>query len=125
MVGASWRNMRQVYWSLWSPGFRAVVAQRLQILLEATERRLILITGSCGMQLANEAWPLLRPRSNLRIDVIALGPACFGELRMPATVIQGRGDFWSRLFYHGPVDHYCDCGHLDYWGSEAVRGLIR
>jgi len=125
MLAASWRNMRQVCWSIRNPAFRAIVAGRMQALFDATGRHLILITGSCGLQLANSAWPQLRPPANLRIDVIALGPACFGRLRMPAKVIQGRRDFWSRLFYRGPVDHYCDCGHLDYWDSESVRGLIQ
>jgi hypothetical protein len=125
MVGASWRNARQVYWSICSPAFRKTVARRLQALLDSTSRRLILITGSCGLQLANSAWPLLRVPPDLQVDVTALGPACFGALQMPVTVVQGRRDGWSRLFYRGRVDHHCECGHLDYWDSETVRALLR
>jgi hypothetical protein len=125
MVGASWRNTRQVYWSICSAAFRTAVARRLQALMDATSRRLILITGSCGLQLANSAWPLLRVPPDLRVEVAALGPVCFGALRVPVRVIQGRRDGWSRLFYRGKVDGLCECGHLDYWDSEAVRVLLR
>lgn len=125
MAGASWRNARQVYWSIFSATFRGAVARRLQAMMDATSRRLILITGSCGLQLANSAWPLLRVPAALRVDVIALGPACFGAPRMPVTVIQGRRDGWSRLFYRGRVDHFCECGHLGYWNSDEVRALLR
>lgn len=93
--------------------------------MDATSRRLILTTGSCGLQLANAAWPLLRVPPDLRVDVTALGPACFGKLRMPVTVVQGRRDRWSRMFYRGRVDHFCECGHLDYWDSNEARALLR
>jgi hypothetical protein len=78
--------------------------------------RTILITGSCGVQLANVGWPG---------EVIALGPACLGPLRVRAYVIRGRGDGWSRLFYRGRVDRACGCGHLGYWESEEVREIVR
>lgn len=125
MAAAAFRNARQFGWTLYSPRFRHIVAQRLQSAIAATTRRLILITGSCGLQLANAAWPALRLPDSVRLTVIALGPACFAPLRMPATIIQGRRDRWSRLFYRGPVDHHCDCGHLDYYASEDVAARVR
>ena len=124
MAEASWRNGRQVVWSRYSPAFRAVVARRVQTVVDATSERLILLTGSCGLQLANDVWTLLRLPVSLRMDVIALGPACFDELRSPAVVVQGRGDGWSRLFYRGRVDHHCECGHLEYWESHEARKLV-
>lgn len=123
LAGASCRNARQVVWALRSLAFQQVVAQRLHALITATSQRLILITGSCGLQLANAAWPALP--AGPRVDVIALGPACFGTLRVPAIVVQGRADHWSRLFYRGRVDHRPACGHLEYWNSAEVRALVK
>lgn len=125
LLAASWRNLRQVYWTLSSPNFVKTVAGRLQMAINTTPQRLILITGSCGLQLANAAWPLLRVPPALRVDVVALGPACFGPLQLPPIVIQGRRDPWSRLLFRGHVDHICECGHLDYWESAEVRALVR
>ena len=125
VVAASWRNARQVCWSLCSRNFQDAVARRLQMVIDATRRRLVIITGSCGLQLANTAWPRLRMPPNLRVDVIALGPACFGTPRLRAYVVQGRWDAWSRLFYGNRVDHVCNCSHLDYWESQEVRVLVR
>ncbi|MBI2688001.1 MAG: hypothetical protein HYX27_16960 [Acidobacteria bacterium] len=124
MVAASWRNTRQVGWTIYSPEFRKSVALRLQILMDGAGSRLALVTGSCGLQMANAAWPLLRIQDGLRVDVVALGPVCFRSLRVPATVIQGRRDGWSRFFYRGRVDRYCECGHLDYWASDEVRATV-
>ncbi len=124
LVAASWRNALQVWWTISSAEFRREVAERLQYLMDTTRGRLILITGSCGLQLANRAWPHLRVREDLSVEVVALGPACLDPLRMPATVIQGRRDGWSRLFYRGPVHHLVPCAHLDYWDSAETRQLV-
>ena len=115
MAGASWRNAPQVGWALGSERFRGIVRARLEMLSRAAART-ILITGSCGLQLANLGWPG---------EVVALGPACFGELRVRACVVRGRRDGWSRLFYRGPVDLECGCGHLEYWDSTEVRELVK
>jgi len=125
MASASARNAKQVYWSMYSSEFVAVLARRLQLLLHSTSQRLILITGSCGLQLANVAWPRLQVPVALAVNVVALGPASFEPPRMRATVVQGRRDAWSRLFYKGRVDHVCECGHLMYWESQEVRTLVR
>jgi hypothetical protein len=127
MVAASVRNGLQVMWSLWHPGYRRVLECVLQEAIDATSRRLVLITGSCGLQLANVVWPKLRLPSALRVDVIALGPVCFGTLRLQGaqvTVLQGHRDEWSKLFYWGSVDVCCACGHLDYWTSMEVRQRV-
>ncbi|MBL8239628.1 MAG: hypothetical protein JNM66_19550 [Bryobacterales bacterium] len=125
IIGASWRNARQVYWALHSQRFQQAVAMRLQTVLDSTRRRLVIVTGSCGLQLANAAWPHLGLPPQLRIDVIALGPACFGGLHLPAQIVRGRRDVWSRIFYGDRVDHVCGCGHLEYWESEEARVLVR
>ena len=123
MVAASWRNAAQTIWSGGSSRFRRILAQTLQCLLSRTARRLVLVAGSCGLQLANAVWPLLEQPAQLDVRVVALGPACFAKLRIKACVVQGAGDFWSKLFYRGPVDHRVACGHLDYWTSPEVRAI--
>ena len=115
MATASWRNARQVGWALGSARFRGIVRARLEMLFGAASRT-ILIAGSCGLQLANLGWPG---------EVVALGPACLGMLRVRAYVVRGRGDGWSRLLYRGRVDRACGCGHLGYWESEEVREIVR
>jgi hypothetical protein len=129
LLAASWRNALQVFWTRWDPVFVAHVAARLQKAADNTSRRLILITGSCGLHLANAAWPALLLPPRLRIEVVALGPASFGPAHVPATVLQGRRDEWSRLFYSGPVHYRPPCGHLDYWRCpdtiRAVREVLR
>jgi hypothetical protein len=124
LLAASWRNAAQTLWTARPTPFRLVLSQTLNCLLATTSRRLILITGSCGLQFANSVWPELIKPSQLDICVIALGPACFGPLRIPATVIQGRSDYWSKLLYRGPVNFYVPCGHLDYWTAPEVHALI-
>ena len=127
ILAASWRNLLQVIWSVASPRYQASVARTLQQALDATESELLLVTGSCGLQIANRAWPRLVVPPGLRTRVVALGPACFGRLRLaPAeiTVVQGARDGWSRLFYRGRIDARVPCGHLDAWTSPAVRAQI-
>jgi len=127
IAAASWRNLLQAFWSVASPGYQRSVARTLQQALDATANELLLVTGSCGLQLANRAWPKLVIPPRLRIRIVAVGPACFGRLRLaPAgvTVVQGTRDRWSRLFFHGPIDVRVPCGHLDAWTSPAVRAQI-
>ncbi len=124
ILSASWRNAAQTLWTATPTAFRMTVAQTLNTLLSRTGRRLILITGSCGLQLANSVWPELAKPAQLDIRIIALGPACFAPRSVPATVIQGSRDYWSKLFYHGTVHFHVPCGHLDYWTSPEVQALI-
>ena len=127
IVAASWRNLLQAFWSVASPRYQRCVARTLQQALDATAKELLLVTGSCGLQLVNRAWPGLTIPAGLGIRIVALGPACFGRLRLaPAevTVVQGTRDGWSRIFFHGPIDVRVPCGHLDAWTSPAVRARI-
>ena len=115
MLAASWRNAAQVAMSLGSRAYRDVVRRVLQRAMDTTEQRLRIVTGSCGLQLLNCVWEELHGEA----EVVALGPACFGRLRVPAEVVLGDRDGWSRLFYRGRVDRRVSCGHLDYW--QVVR----
>ena len=126
LMAASWRNAAQTIWSGASATFRRVLAGTLERVLARTRRHVAVVAGSCGLQLANAVWPILAKPAGLDIRVIALGPACFGPLRMDGaavSVLQGRKDRWSRLYYRGRVDHAVDCGHLDYWTSAEVREI--
>lgn len=127
LVAASWRNFLQVVWSVTLAKYQRLVRANLQRALDTTAEELLLVTGSCGLQMANRAWPGLVVPVGLRVRLVALGPACFGALRVaPAavTVVQGTGDGWSRVFYRGRVDVRAPCGHLDYWTSPAVRATV-
>ncbi len=127
ILAASARNFLQVLWSVSSRRYQACVRATLQQALDATRDELLLLTGSCGLQLANRAWPGLVVPARLRVRIVALGPACFGALRLApveVTVVRGRGDGWSRLFYRGRIDVEAPCGHLDYWTSSAVREAV-
>ncbi len=127
LLVASARNARQVVWSMTSSRYQQVVQRTLQQALNATRERLMVVTGSCGLQLLNRAWTSLVVPPRLRVQVVALGPACFAPLRLrPAevTVIAGTRDPWSRLFYYGRADLRVACGHLDYWASPEVRARV-
>lgn len=115
MLAASWRNAAQVAMSMASPAYREVLRRVVQRAMDTSHERLRIVTGSCGLQLLNCVWEELRGEA----EVIALGPACFGTLRVPAEVVRGDRDGWSRLFYRGRVDRQVSCGHLDYW--QVVR----
>lgn len=127
LLAASMRNAAQAIASVWAPGYRAVLRGTLQRLADRTARALILVAGSCGLQLINAVWLELKVPPGLAVRVVALGPACFGRFRIERariTVIQGRRDRWSRLLYRGPVDRLADCGHLDYWTNDEVRRVV-
>ncbi len=126
IVAASLHNARQFAAAALDARFRALLEARLGALVGATSERLVLVTGSCGLQLLNAAWPSLEAGES-RVRAVALGPACLGTLTMPSsclTAIRGRRDGWSRLLYRGAIDHEVDGGHLDYWTSTEVIGLV-
>jgi hypothetical protein len=131
LPAASLHNAHQFIAAAVSRDFRAIIALRLDELMQRTSDRLFLLTGSCGLQLLNAAWPALTAARRARIEVVALGPASLDAIRVPRaqlTTVQGARDAWSRWLFRGPVDHRVPCGHLDYWTLretiELVRGLL-
>lgn len=120
LPAAAVRNSLQFAWSITSRSFRQIIADALRPLMRNS---LAIITGSCGLQM------LAAAASIVPIDarIVALGPAMLRpfELDMERVhVVQGRRDFWSRLLYQGPVAAYCGAGHLGYWESREVRGIV-
>jgi hypothetical protein len=127
IASASLNNARQFMAALGAPRFRRQLRWRLGELIERTSESLIIITGSGGLQLLNAVWSGLAPIER-SISVVALGPACLGPIRVPRrqlVTIRGSRDGWSRMLYRGPIDHGVACGHLGYWSSPEVIGLVR
>lgn len=124
IVAASARNTLQYLFSLHSRRYQRIVALALQPLFTNTGESLFIVTGSCGLQLLTQAWPLIEQPQHLNVRVVALGPAGLLPPRAVAT-IRGHRDLWSRLLYHGPITARCDAGHLDYWNSQQARQLVK
>lgn len=117
---AAARNSLQFIWSLASEEFRRMIADALRPLLQ---KKLIIVTGSCGLQM------LAAATSVIPIDarVVALGPAMLRPFALDmrqVSVVQGRRDGWSRLLYRGTINNYCDSDHLGYWESREVREIV-
>lgn len=123
---ASLRNARQWIWARRDTVYRDAVANVVGTLLARTEQRLLLVTGSCGVDLLADALARL-PAGGPQIRAAIVGPAgrrpCEG--RLAATlVVQGRRDGWSRALWRGAVDVRPDCGHLQYYMNGATRAAI-
>jgi hypothetical protein len=124
LVAASIRNAAQEARTLAVPRYRTYVAATIQPIVAATRRKLVIVTGSCGLELLNAAgiadWADL--------TVIALGPVCIRPLRIPSCklhALRGRRDFWSRMLYRHTIDAECGCGHLDYYADPEVRDIAK
>jgi hypothetical protein len=127
LLEASLHNARQYLWARGEPAYGRAVALVLQPILASSSRSILLVTGSCGLQILQAAWPHLRRKPELRIEILALGPVGraprFGEAGFSA--VQGSADLWSRMLYRGPVVHETNCGHLDYWHDAVARDALR
>lgn len=124
LAGASVRNTMQFLWSLCSPRYGEVLARALQPVLDHTHEMLHVVTGSCGLQLLAAAWPHLAKPKDLRLRVVAVGPAMLRPSGVPYAAVQGRNDFLSRVLHRGPVHARCEAGHLDYWRCAQTRKLV-
>lgn len=127
LIRASLNNAAQTMAAVLPGRFRTIAAARLEELLARTRHTLILLTGSCGLQFVNAAWPRLRSTAT-GLHIVALGPVCLGRLAVPRarlTTVRGAGDGWSAMLFRGHIDHAVDCGHLDYWTSPETIALVR
>lgn len=126
LLTASMRNALQWLWARRDAAYLAALTVILGQLLAPTRDKLLLITGSCGIDLLAAVLPRLPLGPD--IHVVALGPAG----RLPSLdrlarlrVLQGRQDGWSRLLWRGPVHDHPDCGHLEYYQNAQAIALTR
>jgi hypothetical protein len=127
LAAASIRNALQFGWSLFSSQYQRSVARVLQILVRKTSVALYIVTGSCGLQILQSAWPLIVIPESLRVRVVAVGPAMLRAGAQQADrirAVQGHRDLWSRLLYRGRIEERCNCGHMNYWSSLEVREVV-
>jgi len=128
LLAASMRNSAQFVAALGSAVFRRACAQQLQPLLDATTNRLVLLCGSCGLQLFYAALPWLRVPAGLYIQLVGLGPVCLRYQAHPqvaVTVVQGQRDWLSRSLCRLPCNYWVRAGHLDYARLPELPELIK
>lgn len=121
-------NARQHLWAKRDGTYARLVSAVLRPVAAATERVLILVMGSTGLDMVRCAWPIAAGTVRTRLELVSLGP--MGAPPEPAqgvgySAVQGRSDGWSRALYRGPVAHRPDCGHMDYWTDPATLDLVR
>jgi hypothetical protein len=123
---ASLRNARQSLWCLHNPRYQQILKQTLNNAFRNTNKRLTLLTASCGFEMLNAAFQQAPPPPSLKIQIIALGPTCLTEIMLPSfTTMQGHKDIYSKLLYRGPVHHAPNCGHLDYARCPDTLQLLK
>jgi hypothetical protein len=128
LLAASARNSAQFIAALGSSAFRRACARHLQPLLDATSSQLVLLCGSCGLQLFYAALPWLRMPVGLKIQLVGLGPVCVRYQAHPqvaVTVVQGQRDWLSRGLCWLPCQYRVRAGHLDYAGLPELPAIIK
>ena len=152
LLSASWRNARQTTATLISPRHGASLARHLQPVLDHTSERLLVVAGSSGLLHWLAALRSIRLPPQLRILVVALGPAPARDPREPRgprdprgtrgtrghrhtpwargsdqlslQVVLGRRDWIARTLYAGHVDEWVEGAHMDYASDPQVAQLI-
>lgn len=132
LLRASLRNASQFAAALVSPAFSAELARHLQPLVDAASRRLLLLCGSCGLQLLASALPRIDLPPGLRIGLVAVGPVCLTPAaffkrnpRLDLFVVQGSRDWISRLGSRAGADARPPVDHLGYTRHPEARQAIR
>jgi hypothetical protein len=132
LVRASLRNAGQCAAALASPAFAAEVARHLQPLVDAAGRRLLLLCGSCGLQLLAAALHRLDLPAGLRLGLVGVGPVCFAPAAVFAArpqvdlvIVQGSRDWISRLGSRARPDLRPPLRHLEYLVHPAGRAALR
>lgn len=116
---AAWRNLGD-YIGARRPAFirryRAQVAAAFE-----GDVAVVLLAGSCGLELLANLH--LEASLRARLHVFAYGPVARQAPDVARLLcVQGRGDWISRVGWHGPV-HRVDGGHMDYLRQPDVRAL--
>ncbi len=127
LLEACLQNARQYLWARREPAYGRAVARALQPILASASRGTLLVTGSCGLQILEAAWPHLQRTPEVRIEVLALGPVGSAPRfdGVGFRAVQGTADLWSRLLYRAPIACQTICGHMDYWHDAVARDALR
>lgn len=100
---------------------RATACRHLENLANSTSN-LILITGSCGLEILNIA--LTSTFAKKLEHVYALGPVAWQRPAYPCTLIQGSSDYFSKLFFRNADMYIDDIHHMNYLESASVFKFI-
>lgn len=102
LITASIRNIRQYLWLNFDKEYKKKVSDIINKLVQMTNNRLIIITGSCGIKYLSCALENINITSELW--VLALGPVGNKNINSRNIrrfhVIQGKYDIWSKLLTH-------------------------
>jgi hypothetical protein len=127
LPAASVRNAAQYLAARTDRRHRAELARHLQPLLDHCERRLLLLCGSCGLEMLTAAIPALRLPPALQVLAIGIGPVGRTPPAGPALrlhVIRARGDWISRLGCRLTPDLQVTGSHMSYPDQPAVRDEV-
>jgi hypothetical protein len=101
--------------------YRMLAGEHLKRLAKTTDH-LLVITGSCGLEILNVA--LTDEVKKKLLHVYALGPVAWQKPVYPCTLIQGSSDFISKLFFRLADIQPNDVNHMDYLGSQKVFEFV-
>jgi hypothetical protein len=119
ILQASVANGTQMALSM-TNSYRVLANRHWDSLMQSTSR-LLLITGSCGLQLVN-SWTALSAHAD-QVEILALGPVAIARSCVPTTVVQGSRDYISRLWFSRPEIVVNGVGHMDYWSNRDVKEI--
>ena len=121
IVTASLANVRQ-FLGARSPRYRQCAQRHLLNLLTSTDQVLLLV-GSCGLEILNQAWT--EAIAAHRITIVALGPVACRRPQASGLLVQGSRDLISRCFFQDVDVRLPDVGHMDYVRDRRVFELVR
>lgn len=131
LIAATIRNIRQYLWLNLDKEYKKSVSNIIRKIVEMTDKKLVIITGSCGIGYLSCALENIKVTNELW--VLALGPVGSKNINSKNIsrfhVIQGHNDIWSKLLWLGNVDEYTNCGHMEYYKCpqtlRATRSFIK
>jgi hypothetical protein len=100
---------------------RTAARHHLENLASSTDA-LILITGSCGLEILNIA--LTSEVAKKLNHVYALGPVAWQQPVYPRTLLQGSSDYLSKSFFRNADRYLDDIHHMNYLESDSIFKFI-
>jgi len=88
--------------------------------LAASAASLVVITGSCGLEIFNHCVDADDPVRH----VFALGPVAWTRPSVPHTLVRGTRDPFSRMFFRKCDVELSGVGHMNYLEDSRVQRLI-